>query len=199
MSKLTGPCLSLSASGQIAKSIVYGVWKGIAYARQYTTPSNPKTENQMTQRGYLASALTLWHDVVNTLNTLDKTNLNRGATVIGKTMSGFNLYVRNYVLTRVKAITPNQLYGTTVSSLSAGNVTIVINSATSTISVGLRYGYSPTSMPNLVTRTETSTAGTTHTFTLTTPSAGQIIYYQICDVIVDSLVNAGIGKITVTA
>lgn len=198
MSKLTGPCLSLSASGKLANALVYSVWKGINYARQYVIPANPQTAAQTTQRGYLTSALALWHDVVNALSALDKASLNRGATVIGKVMSGFNLYVRNYVLTRVAGATPIQLFDITEVSWVAPNVQIVAYTAAATINAKLRYGYSPTSMPYEITRTEGAVAGTTHTFDLAAVSAGQTIYYQVFDLTANSVVNGGIGKGTAT-
>jgi hypothetical protein len=50
MAKVTGPLQSFSASGQIAKSIVFGAWKGINYVRQYVIPANPQSESQGDQR-----------------------------------------------------------------------------------------------------------------------------------------------------
>lgn len=50
MAKVTGPLQSFSASGQIAKSIVFAAWKGVNYVRQYVIPSNPQSEDQGDQR-----------------------------------------------------------------------------------------------------------------------------------------------------
>lgn len=50
MSRITGPLLSIGASGQIAKTQVYGTWKGIPYARRYTSPSNPQSAEQTKTR-----------------------------------------------------------------------------------------------------------------------------------------------------
>lgn len=46
MAKIRGPLLSMSATGQIGKSHVYGKWRGVGYARQLVTPANPQTTQQ---------------------------------------------------------------------------------------------------------------------------------------------------------
>lgn len=46
MAKVTGPLQSFSASGQIAKSIVFGAWKGVNYVRKYVIPANPQSSAQ---------------------------------------------------------------------------------------------------------------------------------------------------------
>jgi hypothetical protein len=49
--------LSISASGQFAKTLVYFTWKGLNVARQHVVPTNPKTTAQNTQRGYVQDAV----------------------------------------------------------------------------------------------------------------------------------------------
>lgn len=50
MAKTTAPALSFGASGQIAKTLVYGSWKGRAYARRHVVPSNPQSSEQTLTR-----------------------------------------------------------------------------------------------------------------------------------------------------
>lgn len=50
MAKVSGPLMSMSASGQFAGSMVFGAWKGQPYVRQLVTPSNPKSAGQETAR-----------------------------------------------------------------------------------------------------------------------------------------------------
>jgi len=50
MAKVTGPLMSMSASGKLANAIVFAAWKGVAYVRQYVIPSNPQSESQGDQR-----------------------------------------------------------------------------------------------------------------------------------------------------
>lgn len=59
MAKITGPLMSLDASGSVASTITFSKWKGRNYVRQTVTPSNPKTPGQTANRamfGFLASA-----------------------------------------------------------------------------------------------------------------------------------------------
>ena len=55
MSKVLGPLLSLSASQTFGKTLTYGNWKGVNTVRLKSNPSNPKTINQMTNRGFFAA------------------------------------------------------------------------------------------------------------------------------------------------
>jgi len=50
MAKVTGPLMSMSASGKLGDSIVFSIWKGNAYVRQFVVPSNPQTGDQGDQR-----------------------------------------------------------------------------------------------------------------------------------------------------
>lgn len=50
MAKVTGPLMSMTASGKLADSVVFSVWKGVAYVRQYVIPANPQSEGQGDQR-----------------------------------------------------------------------------------------------------------------------------------------------------
>lgn len=57
MAKVKSPILSIGARGQIGKSQVYGSWRGVAYARQHVTPSNPNTAAQQLTRNTLDSLM----------------------------------------------------------------------------------------------------------------------------------------------
>jgi len=46
MAKVTGPLMSMSASGKLGDAIVFSIWKGQAYVRQYLIPSNPQSAGQ---------------------------------------------------------------------------------------------------------------------------------------------------------
>lgn len=50
MAKITGPLLSMSARGQLGKAMVVSKWRGIAYARSYVKPANPRTTAQQANR-----------------------------------------------------------------------------------------------------------------------------------------------------
>lgn len=46
MAKVTGPLMSISASGKIADTLVFGSWKGRNVVRQYIVPANPQSDAQ---------------------------------------------------------------------------------------------------------------------------------------------------------
>lgn len=55
MAKVTGPLLSLDASGSVADTMTFSKWKGRNYVRQRVTPSNPKTADQLAVRSILGT------------------------------------------------------------------------------------------------------------------------------------------------
>jgi hypothetical protein len=50
MAKVTGPLMSMTASGKIGDAIVFSIWKGVAYVRQFVIPANPQSTGQGDQR-----------------------------------------------------------------------------------------------------------------------------------------------------
>lgn len=60
MAKVTAPLMGFAASGAIAKSIVYGSWKGIKYARQHIIPANPRSTEQTDTRSVFTFASRVW-------------------------------------------------------------------------------------------------------------------------------------------
>lgn len=61
MAKLKAPLMSLGASGQLGKALVYFPWKGLDVVREYIVPTNPKSDAQIIQRDYLKDAVTAIH------------------------------------------------------------------------------------------------------------------------------------------
>jgi len=93
MVRVTGPCYSISASGTIADAITYASWKGVAYAREWFTPQNPKSAAQIVVRAVLAMAVVEWStDVV---TAPQKAAYEVGAAGTG--MSGFNLWMKRAI------------------------------------------------------------------------------------------------------
>jgi len=60
MAKLTAPVLSFAGSGKIAKTLVFGTWRGVKYARQYVVPANPQTTAQTQVRDIFAMMREMW-------------------------------------------------------------------------------------------------------------------------------------------
>ncbi len=55
MAKVTGPLMSLDASGTVGGTATFSKWKGRNYVRLRVTPMNPQTNGQATSRTYLGA------------------------------------------------------------------------------------------------------------------------------------------------
>lgn len=60
MAKLTGPFMSFSAKGSIAKTMTTSKWRGVQYAKQYTIPSNPSSSGQVLTRNTFQWSNGVW-------------------------------------------------------------------------------------------------------------------------------------------
>lgn len=90
MAKVNGALLSLSATGKIAKTIVFSTWKGQGTARQYVKPSNPKTALQVAHRALFSACVSFWRTFLT--NPAQQAGWNKEASTSGKPQSGFNSY-----------------------------------------------------------------------------------------------------------
>jgi len=101
MAKLKAPLLSLGASGQLGKSIVFFPWKGLDVVREYVIPANPKTTAQTTQRDYLANAVTRIHwaqgRATNPLDAVDVSAYALWASVVAAATTWFNQAVKHMI------------------------------------------------------------------------------------------------------
>ena len=93
MAKVTGPLMSLSASGSFGDTLVYATWKGIQYVRQYFVPQNPNTAGQQVIRGYFSTAVSAWQGETSPV----RTSWTNYASTNALKESGFNLYVGKYI------------------------------------------------------------------------------------------------------
>lgn len=60
MAKTVAPMLSFEGSGQVAKTMVYGSWRGVKYVRRYVTPANPNSANQRQTRSVFSWLSSVW-------------------------------------------------------------------------------------------------------------------------------------------
>lgn len=99
MAKLKAPLMSLGASGQLGKALVYFGWKGVDVVREYVVPSNPRTAPQTTQRGYLTTMVGVIHaaqgSATHPLTALDVAAFALWASVIKPAMTWFNQACKN--------------------------------------------------------------------------------------------------------
>lgn len=90
MARVTGPCFSVDASGQLAKTLVFAAWKGIRYVRRYLIPFNPNTAAQQLVRHAFTMYVAGWHLLTPTIQD----DWDARAKELGYAMSGFNFYIQ---------------------------------------------------------------------------------------------------------
>lgn len=95
MAKITGPFLSLDASGTVAKVLTASKWKGINYMRQRVIPSNPQTDLQTAIRDLITDASQAWRNEDDPIDSDYKEAYDTAAE--GQAYSGFNLYIDDSV------------------------------------------------------------------------------------------------------
>jgi hypothetical protein len=190
MAKLKMPLMGMEASGQLGKTLVYFNWKGINCARMHVTPSNPNTASQQARRTLLSDAVDDFHDTALTDTDID--GWRRLASIQSKPMTYFNVYVKKYIDTDDASETWAAFHNDATDSTVAGQVDFSIDSAAA-VTAYVRYGNSPSYMPNTALLTETDD---TFEESVASLDEGSVIYYQFY---VDGEVNSvsGIGKVTV--
>lgn len=116
MAKVTGPLMSLDASGTVGGTITFSRWKGINYVRQRVIPTYSNTFAQAAIRALIKAATEAWKaNSTITPTTIDATYKAEFATAAaGMAMSGFNLYVKACVSKNYDATTSPYFDGTLV-------------------------------------------------------------------------------------
>ena len=193
MAKVKGPLFSLSASGQIAKTLVYGDWKGIDVVRKYVIPANPNTSGQQTQRGYFGAAVEDWH--TDGFTAIDVAAWNLYALALKVAQSGFNVLVKLKVLCSVAAKTWIPLVDCLVTVIGAAGAQINITGTVGS-TIKLYWGTSKTSMFNEEAMVDTLGD---YEVTLAACGASTKIYFYIKDTDVVDTARTGIYSFTTTA
>lgn len=87
MARVTGPLMSVDASGTYGKALVFAKWKGRNYVRERVIPSNPRSASQTGVRSMMSYLSQLWYG----LAALTKATWDDMATT--KEISAFNAFV----------------------------------------------------------------------------------------------------------
>ena len=194
MAKVTGPLFSLSASGQIAKTLVFMKWKGIADVRKYVIPANPNTAAQQAQRALITAALSAWH--VTDWIAADLTAWNLLATTLGRVMSGFNAFVKLHVDSGVAGKT-YAVCNNFAPTPAVDSASIVFDTGlTGVLEATLKYGISKTAM---VEGEDVGADGGKLTFALTGLTASTKYFCKVIPKDTDELAYSGIYTFTTTA
>lgn len=104
MALVTGPFMSLDASGTLAKTLTAAKWKGRNYMRQRVIPNNPKSAAQTGQRAMLAFLGRHWAGLgAGTKDDYD-------AAAEAKQISAFNEYCHQNLTRWQQNKTPSEAY-----------------------------------------------------------------------------------------
>lgn len=107
MSRVTGPLLSLDASGTIFDTIVFSKWKGHNYTRLRVIPYNPKSDYQLGIRETVTKGV-MYFTKGTYVSAGTKTWWNTYAE--GTNMSGINRFMKFFVALNYDKDTGTFLY-----------------------------------------------------------------------------------------
>jgi len=90
MVKVTGPAMSLSASGSLAGVMVFSTWKGRPYVRSLVRPSNPKSGGQVGVRAMFKFISQNWATIGDTNQASWETRADQGVYSTFNAFMSFN-------------------------------------------------------------------------------------------------------------
>jgi hypothetical protein len=103
MARTTGPLMSLDASGSVANTIVFSRWKGRSYVRQLVTPSNPRSDLQVSTRAMMRFLSQAWG-----LDVDPAEQATWAALATSDAISNFNAYTRENLRRWTQFTAPGQ-------------------------------------------------------------------------------------------
>ena len=147
MAKVKAPLFSLGASGSIAKTLVYGGWKGLNTVREHVVPTNPNTAPQQTQRTYMTDAVSEFHGAAYSEDAI--TAWARLAGAEGRVMTGFNRMVKEFIDEAVAGNTWDRIYNPYFSGATDTAVFSFVYKVSGGNTPAVRYGTRKTYMPTV--------------------------------------------------
>ena len=92
MTRVFAPFFSIDARGRFGRVLVYQRRRGAATVFPYTVPKNPNTAGQQAQRTSFSAAISSWGALPAHSRAWWQVKAQ------GTMLSGFNMYVQNYLL-----------------------------------------------------------------------------------------------------
>jgi len=162
MAKLKAPLMSLGASGQLGKALVFFPWKGLNVVREHVVPANPKTTLQTAQRARLTAAVLDVHQAQGTSPPLDATDVTAYAllaSTIKAATTWFNTLVKQLIEQAIAGLDPVVWRASTITPAANQITFVLLPTHTSPTTVTCKYGTSKTALVNSVAAAE-APAGT---------------------------------------
>ena len=180
MAKLKAPLMSLGASGQLGKALVFFGWKGLDVVREYVVPANPKSNLQIAHRAHLTAAVAAIHDAeahaIDPLSAADKTAYALYGTTFPTPRTWFNQIVQRWLLAKVNGEEATVYKAGTFTDPATTEITITLRNQVTGGQAGSFYaGTSKTSMPKSVVA---DGVGTLHTGVFTGLVKGTKYFFQ---------------------
>lgn len=155
MAKLKAPLLSLGASGQVGKALVFFPWKGLDAVREYVIPANPRTTAQTTHRAFLTDAVAAIHayqgEAAYDFSEEDIASYALLGSLQPTPRTWFNTVVRQWINQKVAGLVPG-VWGEGVITPGDGKLTVKIRAWPESGNITSNYIYYGTSKTALVNR-----------------------------------------------
>ncbi len=152
---------------QVGKSVVFSIWKGRVYFRQYTKPANPKTAKQMANRAQQAYLVKRWQEIIDTADKKAAWN----AVALPDGLPGYNLFIKEGRKSQISCPATATLAGTPASVDVTVTYTLGFGASNARL-----YMFDGTEWTD-VTPDSGLTAGTDQTATVTITAAGTYYFY----------------------
>lgn len=150
MVKVNAPAMSLDASGQLGKSMVFSKWKGRNYVRSLVTPSNPQSAPQTSVRAMMRFLSQYWASQT----TGDKATWLALAAMTS--ISPFNAYVSENLTRWSHFKGPSKAYPAADASAAASAPTTTITAGVRELQLSIADGATPPSWGWMVFRSTTT-------------------------------------------
>jgi hypothetical protein len=102
MALVTGPLMSMEASGSIGGTLTFSKWKGRAYVRERVIPANPRSANQVGIRAMIKFLGSVWGDLTALIQSSYET------AAAAASISPFNQYMKENMNLWVDGYAPKQ-------------------------------------------------------------------------------------------
>jgi hypothetical protein len=89
MAKVTGPLMSMDASGKFGGALVFGKWKGRPTVRQLVTPANPQSANQVEARNRVRATGVMQRQLMTSLEVKSGETLTDKALLAAAAPAGY--------------------------------------------------------------------------------------------------------------
>ena len=137
MARITGPLMSMDASGAVGGAIVFSKWKGRNYVRRFVVPHNPRSPLQVAQRAVLKFLAEEWA-LISIPNQATWASLAAATNI-----SPFNAFVSNGLNRNSQLMGPADIYPATLAGVTPSAPTITATGGVHNIGLSIADGANP--------------------------------------------------------